>query len=325
MKLIIPDKFRGTLSAAEAASAISEGLGGKCLCLPMADGGEGTAAALPGLNVIESASVIGHGSPTHARHILHRSSYDLGSAIKKALETQTSDIYIAVGGTVTADGGTGMLQALGARFLDKHCHVIENPLCPQNINHIAYADFSSLESISARLYLLADVEASLTGPGLSALDFLRQKGAESSDIIIIRKALAHLQKICGGQSPYDGCGGGIGYALASLIGCRASLGAEFVLRHMPVDWSEINLVATGEGCIDHQSIGGKTVGCIIRECEKRKKTVVAFGGRVDSEITDSRCIEVSPKSPTLPNPEEAYAALREAAENWIKKQPFSFS
>ena len=77
MKLIIPDKFRGTLTAARAACAIAEGLGGECLCLPMADGGEGTAAAMPGKHVIESAAIIGHNSPLRALPLTQRSSYSL--------------------------------------------------------------------------------------------------------------------------------------------------------------------------------------------------------------------------------------------------------
>lgn len=319
MKLIIPDKFRGTLSAAEAARAISEGLGGDCLCLPMADGGEGTAAALPGFCVVESAAVIGHCSPISKQPILRRSSYNLGKAIRRALESDAEKVYVAVGGTATADCGAGMLQALGALFHDANGSRIFEALCPQTIRRIASVDLSPLQEIRGRLCLLSDVEASLCGLGLSALDFLRQKGASTKDAIIIKYALTHMQSLIGGESPYDGAGGGIGYALASAIGCEAYSGAEFVLDHLPVDWSRVELVATGEGSIDGQSLGGKVVGCILRKCEQMGIPAVAFGGRVAAEISDDRCVEVTPPTLGMPDHPTAYTLLTEAARQWAEK------
>ncbi|MDE5643682.1 MAG: glycerate kinase [Muribaculaceae bacterium] len=319
MNLIIPDKFRGTLTAAQAAQAISEGLGGDCLCCPMADGGEGSAEALPDLCVIESAKLIGHKSPLCGQSILQRSSYTLGLEIAEALSRHDGTVYIAVGGTVTADCGAGMLQALGAIFYDSCGRQISRQLCPDIIPEIHSMDISPLHGIAPRLHLLSDVKATLTGPGLSALDFLSQKGASDKEKSIISKALSHMKSIAGGKSEYDGAGGGIGYALAGILGCPSSLGADFILDHMNIDWSEVDLVATGEGCIDSQSLGGKTVGCILRKCKKMQKEAVAFGGRVAPEISDSRCVAVTPPSISAPDPATAYRLLVEAARNWAKK------
>lgn len=321
MKLIIPDKYRGTLTAAEAARAIAEGLGGECLCLPMADGGEGTAASLPGCSVIESSSVIGHGSGQAKLPLLHRSSYPLGTAIAHALSRDDSKICVAVGGTATADGGAGLLQALGVRFYDSAHKIIEQPLTPHIIADIAGADLSSadLHTLRQRLVILSDVEAGLTSGPLTALDFLQQKGADVADFPVITHSLQHLHELFGGSSPFDGAGGGIGYALAAVLGCRAALGAEYILGHLPVDWSKVELVATGEGSIDRQSLAGKVVGTVLEYCRQRNIPAVAFGGRISSDVTDERCIEVTPKDLPLPTPEAAYRLTVAAARSWAEK------
>ncbi len=321
MKLIIPDKFRGTLTAARAACAIAEGLGGECLCLPMADGGEGTAAAMPGKHVIESAAIIGHNSPLRALPLTQRSSYSLGSAIRNALDTRNDTIYVALGGTVTADGGAGLLQALGARFYSSDGSLMPQGATPDSISRIAHADLSDINTtlLRRRLLILSDVEAALTDGPLTALDFLPQKGATADDTKTIRHSLQHLHSLLGGTSPYDGAGGGTGYALAAVAGCRATLGAGYILDHLPVNWSRVRLVATGEGCIDKQSLGGKVVGSILRKCEKLQIPAIAFGGKIADGILDSRFIQVTPDGQPLPLPDHAYRLLREAARKWAKK------
>lgn len=321
MKLIIPDKFRGTLTAARAARAIAEGLGGDCLCLPMADGGEGTADAIPGKHVIESAAIIGHSSPLRALPITHRSSYSLGSAISTVLDTCDDTIYIALGGTATADGGAGLLQALGARFYSSDGSLMPPGATPDSICRIAHADLSDIDTalLRRRLLILSDVEAALTDGPLTALDFLPQKGATADDTKTIEQSLRHLHSLLGGTSPYDGAGGGTGYALAAVAGCRATLGAAYILDHLPVDWSRVRLVATGEGCIDKQSLGGKVVGSILRKCEKLQIPVIAFGGKIADGLLDSRCIQVTPDGQPLPSPDDAYRLLSEAARKWAKK------
>ena len=321
MKLIIPDKFRGTLTASRAARAIAEGLGGDCLCLPMADGGEDTAAALHGKLVIESAAIIGHSGPMRSLPVIHRSSYSLGNDIRSALATHDGTIYVAIGGTATADGGAGLLQALGARFYSSDGSLMQAGVTPETISHIAHADLSDIDTamLHRRLLILSDVEAALTDGPLTALDFLPQKGATADDTKIIERSLRHLHSLLGGTSPYDGAGGGIGYALAAVTGCRATLGAGYILDHLPVDWSNVRLVATGEGCIDKQSLGGKVVGSILRKCEKLQIPAIAFGGKIADGILDSRFIQVTPDGQPLPLPDHAYRLLREAARKWAKK------
>ena len=315
--LVISDKFRGTLTAAQASRAIADGLRRvwddccEYLVLPMADGGEGTAALLPDQPVVESAQWIGHScGDIVSEPVMQRSSAALGYAVNRMISGRGRAV-VAIGGTVTADGGAGMLSALGARFYDRR-HRLLTGLSPATLPLVCDIDLRPVQHLSRRIIALADVEASLTGPGLSALDFLAQKGASPDDASRIRLALNHLQQLAGGHSPYDGAGGGVGYALCSVLGCKGCLGAGYMLSELKVDWSRVALVVTGEGSIDSQSLGGKSVGTIIRHCDSRGIPVVAFGGRVSPEITDSRCVAVSPQG-AVPEPAEAARLLREAA------------
>lgn len=325
--LIIADKFRGTLSSLQASEAIAAGLrqvwGDRFdyRVRSMADGGEDTAAALPGLCVVESARHIGHGNAALTRlGIMERSSAPLGRAILQALQSQ-QPVAVAIGGTVTADGGAGMLAALGARFYDS-CGREVSRLCPATLPLIARTDLTATLALTQDLMpvpmVLSDVRATLTGPGLSALDFLSQKGATADDVGRISLALKHLQQVLGGSSPYDGAGGGVGYALCSVLGWLGCTGAGFILSQLDVDPGRLAMVVTGEGSIDHQSLGGKVVGTILDHFARLGTPVVAFGGRVAPELAaDPRLIAVTPPGP-LPSPTRAARLLSQAAADFAR-------
>lgn len=321
--LIIPDKFRGTLSSRVAGEAIAAGFrevwGERYhyLIRPMADGGEGTADIIADMEIIETAKFIGHQNACLLqRSILDRSSFLLGIALNQAMANNET-VTVAIGGTVTADGGAGMLAALGARFLDHRRRLIIDP-CPATILDVASIDLQPIKHLRKRITALCDVSATLTGPGLSALDFLKQKGATSEEAAVICRSLRHLHNILGGASAYDGAGGGIGYALCSVLGCKGILGADFILDRFDVDWKRIALIATGEGSIDKQSISGKLVGRILQRCTVSSIPGVAFGGKVDAELESERYIPVTPPG-YLPGPDEARQLLRMAAAEFARK------
>lgn len=182
MIIIAPDKFKGTLSASQAAEAIARGIrdagySGRILQCPMADGGDGTAGVLTPLLSAESHVVESH------LHIgpecfgalppMKRSSYAFGHAIAVALQNHTH-VYAAIGGTACCDGGAGMLQALGMHALHADGSIMTEPLTPDTLPSVTRVDCSALAGIGQRITVLADVRASLVpdpASRLSALDF----------------------------------------------------------------------------------------------------------------------------------------------------------
>ena len=291
MIIIAPDKFKGTLTADEAASAIaSEMLESAVVRLwPMADGGEGTAAAIArhlGLKrrsfagkdallapreveyftdgevaYIDSASTVGlqylrdrgiSYSPWKA------SSRALGEAIAFLFEAGHRKVVVGIGGTACCDGGEGLLNVL--------------PEIPPGKN----IDF------------LADVDVPLLPvepQGLSALTFMRQKGFCSDDEPVMTEKLSNMLHATGGRNdwPFAGSGSGIGYAL-TFLGARGMSGARYLLD-MYLDSctgaEDITMFVTGEGRFDCQSLAGKVTGTVIEEAERRGVACTVVAGSVD--------------------------------------------
>lgn len=326
MILIAVDKFKGSLTADEAAAAIADGLFAagireEVTICPMADGGEGTPDTVFGYPVIRSCDHIGWDNAGLVRKsILDRSSYALGEYLMHEYgpERQTggtaapainesSPGWIAIGGTITSDGGAGMLQALGMRFYDAEGREIATHITPRKLADVSKVEMSEEEREYwlKRLRALSDVEASLTGPGLCALDFAAQKGATPEDIETIRRGLKWFASLAasGKSSPIDGAGGGIGFAIASVLGCPYSNGAETILESKNIEWREFSLVITGEGRIDRQTGGGKVVDAVRRAAESHGVRCVAVGGYVIPELRSRNVFT------TISNPSEYNSSL----------------
>lgn len=292
MILIAPDKFKGTFTAAEICRLVAErlrkaGIEEPLTCRPLSDGGEGVASVFmpdgeplaPGVysdgsrRLVVSSEIIGHKAfENSGLPLMHRSSFVLGAAVDPRIPTA-----IAVGGTATADCGAGFLQALGARFFDHANRLISEPLTPSTLTQVFSADLSALGNYDIKGII--DVRASLTGPGLSALDFSRQKALPGEDLSDLKGALAHFSRIVGGESPWDGAGGGIGYALASVLKAPCFSGAEAAADTLNLDG--VNLVFTGEGKVDAQTTqGGKLVDAVYRRAAARGiPTLILYGCR----------------------------------------------
>ncbi len=305
MILIACDKFKGTLSASEAGEAIRRalrggGYSGEISVVAMADGGEGTAAALgaepdsalagvsvlPGgdVAVVESSTFVGRACFDFAtQNILDRSSFSLGRTVRSALESgRFKNILIGIGGTATADGGMGFLQGLGAEFRDAEGCTVSEPMTPRIImERMASMSFPGIGEWRKSICGLSDVRASLSGPGLSAMDFVRQKGAGPGETGIIRGALAKLQDIFPGvSSDFDGARGGLGFAIAYVLSAPCISGADYVLSHLDIDLSKVELIITGEGSVDRQTSGGKVVDAVNRFGRAHAIPVLSIGGRV---------------------------------------------
>ena len=264
------------------------------MCLkPLSDGGEGIASVImpeaveiaKGIysdparrysDLAVSSEIIGFEAFAGKNiPLMERSSFALGEAVRAYRE-----ISIAVGGTATSDCGAGFLQALGARFFDRQGKLISKPLTPRTLPTVASADLDTLQAY--RLSGIIDVTASLVAPPLSALDFARQKALEGECLDGLREALAHFQSVVGGSSKWDGAGGGLGYALASVCKAPCHGGAEAVIDSLDIDWSQINFVITGEGKVDRQTaLGGKLVDTLFRKATSLGIGTLVLYGAVD--------------------------------------------
>ncbi len=313
MIVIAPDKFKGTLTAHEAAKVIASAIPG-CydrIMLPMADGGEGTAQVLCqgsdwqrrdcyyvnrklGVAVINSSDVIGIGK---VPGVMSATSAPLGEKVKEILGSGYGKVVIGVGGTGTCDGGAGFLEVLSAG-----CHIRD------------YRD---------KIVGLCDVRVPLLASAgePSALMFAGQKGATDADIPLLRQRLASVEARFGaGISPWDGAGGGLGYAIASVLGAECHDGAEYVLRSYGIRWNDVSLVITGEGSIDCQTKQGKVVETICRVAAGHGVPVVAFGGTVIPEMRDIYNISTDEYYPDMPlNSETAAMRLGAAVKAYFAR------
>ena len=324
--LIACDKFRGSLTAREANAAIlegltSSGLAAEARALPIADGGEGTIDALEGhamtrrharvagafgepveadylydaeqrAAVIEMAAVAGHAA-THGKGYDpdRATSRGVGELIAAALDDGARHVTVAVGGSVTVDGGAGALMALGARYLDDAGEVIEVP-AGRTLARIASVDLSQLDPRTDRLaiVLAADVDNPLVGPNGAAAVFGPQKGVASEDVPGYDAALAHfdalLSEATGAEplanAPFAGAAGGMLVGLRAAATTTARDGFAVVAQHHQLEEAiaACDLVITGEGSLDAQSLSGKGPIAIARMAQAARRPAIAFAGRV---------------------------------------------
>ncbi|MFJ8542683.1 glycerate kinase [Streptomyces sp. NPDC093586] len=287
--------------------------------LPVADGGDGTVAAAVAAGferrevrvagplgdevtaafalrgdtaVVEMAEASGlQRLPAGVLAPLTASTYGSGELLRAALDAGARTIVFGVGGSATTDGGAGMLSALGARFLRED----GEPVAPGGggLADAASADLSGLDPRLAdvELVLASDVDNPLTGPKGAPAVYGPQKGASPEDVETLDAALAHFAKVLEGTvgaraaeyaaSPGAGAAGGIGYG-ALLLGARFRAGIEVmldVLGFAPA-LERAELVITGEGSLDEQTLHGKAPAGVAAAARAAGKEVVAVCGRL---------------------------------------------
>ena len=324
MRIVIAtDKFKGSLSAADAAQSLGRGI--KTASpntiieeIPIADGGEGTldAAIAAGFtkHVVAVAGPTGMpveaGFATRGREAvielaqasglallpdgnfdpLGATSFGTGQLIHAALDRGCTRIIVGAGGSANTDGGAGLLTALGAEFLDPTGTPIAR-------GGAALADIGSidLEGLdrrlrSTRFVLASDVDNPLLGPHGAAAVFGPQKGASKDEVKQLDHAMAHfagmLQAAIGpraakaARAAGSGAAGGTGYALMAVLAARCESGAGFVhgLTNFHDRLAGADLLITGEGRLDHQSLGGKAAVGTARAAISAGIPVVAVCG-----------------------------------------------
>ncbi|MDB0056241.1 glycerate kinase [Akkermansiaceae bacterium] len=316
MKVLIAcDKFKGSLSAIEACEAIAAGLPQhECELCPIADGGEGFVEAILGSTsgekvlaqcrdalgreVAAEYALLDDGSAViemsaasglwridePERDPLFSNTYGTGQLMRHAIEKGATRLLIGIGGSATNDGGVGMAEALGVTFKNADGKTIL-PV-PATFAEIASIDLSGILELPP-MTVACDVTNPLLGPSGATAIFGPQKGAQPEQLPQLEAALAHLTTLFDCQPDFPGAGaaGGLGFGLRHF--CKAELVSGFDLvaqaLHLAEKVAAADLVITGEGSLDAQSLDGKGPTGIAKLARAAGKEVIGIAGHVSEE------------------------------------------
>ena len=329
MKVVVAiDSLKGSLSSMEAGLAIKDGVlaakpDAEVIVKPLADGGEGTTDALiEGMNgkridltvtgpmhtpveayygylkdtntaVMEMASAAGITLvPDEEKNPLLATSYGVGEMIRDAMEKGCRNFIIGIGGSVTNDGGIGMLKALGIRFLDENGEDVGEG--GQALAKIARIDVSGLNPLlkECHIQVACDVNNPLCGENGSTYVYGPQKGVTEDMKKPLDEAMAHFAKVTSEtlkndnmNTPGAGAAGGLGYAFLAYIGATLTPGIELILNAVELEkeLSGADVVVTGEGRLDFQTAMGKAPVGVAKLAKKYDTKVIAFAGSVTKE------------------------------------------
>jgi glycerate kinase len=221
---------------------------------------------------------------------LEATTYGTGELLRAALDLGVTDLVLGIGGSATTDGGTGMASALGARFLD----AAGEPLPPGGaaLLRLEHVDTAGLDARVAkvRVTVAADVDNPLVGPAGAAAVYGPQKGATPEDVLLLDSALRRYARVLAADLGADlaevsgaGAAGGLGAGAIAFLGAELRSGIVLVLDligfHDALEGTD--LVITGEGKIDAQSLRGKAPVGVARAAAEQGVPVVALGGIVE--------------------------------------------
>ena len=245
-------------------------------------------------------------------------TFGTGQLIRDAVERGAKTILVGLGGSATTDGGIGMAAALGWKFLADDGRELE-PL-PGNLANLARID--SRDAITLpEIIAASDVQNPLLGPRGTAHVFAPQKGADANDIEALEKQLAHLADVVATdlevdfrETPGAGAAGAIGFGLLSFCGAKMQSGFDLVAHTLQIEEhiAACDLVITGEGRLDTQTLEGKGPAGIAALARKHGKPVLALAG----SITDDRIVgEIFTASlPIIDEPTTLADAMTRGAE-----------
>ncbi|KAM9861899.1 glycerate kinase [Leucobacter sp. BZR 635] len=345
-----PDSFKGSCSGDEAAQAMLLGAravygdAAEYVAIPLADGGEGTLDALLtawGVDAREARVHDALGRPRVARYgissdgatamieaaeanglpwvsdeplrPLEADNFGVGELVLDALDHGVTEILLSVGGSATNEGGTGILRALGVRFLD----AAGSDVTPgaRGLREIATIDASGLDprARAARWKIAVDVGFPLCGPEGAAAVFGPQKGASPADVAHIDAGLEHLATLLAARNdlpataytdrPGFGAAGGIPLTAVALLGADTVAGADLVSEAigLPALLASADLVLTGEGRLDSQSVNGKVVDLVART-RPAGVPLVVIAGTVELSAVECRAAGITAAFSIAPGP-----------------------
>lgn len=322
--LIVPDKFKGTLTARAAANAIARGWRSarprdSLSLLPMTDGGDGFGEVMSALleakihsiktvdaahrpitarwwresntAIIESATAIGLAQlPSGKFHPFTLDTSGLAAVIRAAARSGATRCLLGIGGSATNDGGFGLARALGWEFLDQTGQPITR-----------WTELTRLASLHPprrrrwfrQLIVAVDVQNPLLGPRGATRVYGPQKGLRPPDFKLAEACLKQLARVARrtfGQDfaavPGAGAAGGLGFGLQAFLGARPIPGFELFARHAALDrrLRTADLVITGEGAIDDSTLMGKGTGQLAERCRQLSIPCLALAGQISPRV-----------------------------------------
>ena len=378
MKIVIaPDSYKESMTALEVAQTIELGfqeiLPNAVYCLvPVADGGEGTVTAIIdataghyikkevtgplGDSVVALYGITGDGKtaviemaeasglalvPLSKRDPYITTSFGTGELILDALNQGVEKIILGIGGSATNDGGVGMIQALGGRFLDADGR--ELAFGGKALSELTTIDLSFIDArVNDCVFEVAcDVDNPLTGERGASVIFGPQKGASSEMVSILDAALYHYSRKILAYLNMDvnavkgsGAAGGMGAACVAFLQGNLRPGVDIVIEAVNLEAiiKDADLVITGEGKIDQQTCFGKTPIGVAKIAKKHQKPVIAIAGSLAEGYSEVYAHGIDAVFSVVSAPmslDEAYAAtplnLRQLARNiaWIYRAGFN--
>jgi glycerate 2-kinase len=333
MKIVIaPDSFKGNLTSLQVAKAIEKGVQrvlpkANCVKVPMADGGEGTVQSLVdamggkfvyrkvsgpdgvviraryGLLADKRTAVIemaeASGLPLIAeseRNPLTATSYGTGELIIDAINKGAQKIIIGIGGSATNDGGAGMAQALGVKFLDSRGREIRTPAAGGMLDRIADINMENIHVglKKCKIIVASDVDNPLCGKRGASYVFGPQKGATPAMVKRLDSNLNHFARLIKKRLNINvrslkgaGASGGLGAGLVAFAGAKLQSGVDIVMQatDFKSHLNKADLVITGEGRVDFQTAFGKTPAGIAKVAKKFKVPVIAIGGGLSDDAS----------------------------------------
>lgn len=295
----------------------------KVIVKPLADGGEGTVEALVSgmrgkietvvatgplgdkiessygiilekrLAIMEMASIAGITLLSlKQRNPLYTTTYGLGEMIKDAISKGCNNFIIGIGGSATNDGGIGMLQALGFDLLDKDGNQV--PLGARGLKDLVKIDDKNVlpELKKCQFKIACDVTNVLCGENGCSVVFGPQKGATSQMIKDMDQWLYNFANLAKKKYPHSdalvpgtGAAGGLGFAFLTFVKATLESGIDITLETIDLksDLKDVDVVVTGEGCLDRQSAMGKAPVGVAKMAKLYNKPVIAFAGSVTKE------------------------------------------
>ena len=328
--LFASDSFKGSLSSQKTAELLAKAareIFPDCQCdsIVVADGGEGTTAAVLAATNGKNLPVQVHGPlwesitsnygmldenravmemaaasglplvPEEKRDPRYTTSYGTGEMIADALRRGFRDISIAIGGSATNDGGIGCIRALGGKFLDENNQELKG--CGEDLMKIRKIDLSGLNPLikECKFTVMCDVTNPLCGKDGATYTFGRQKGATPEIQNDLEAGMCNYRDIIKEQFDLDmdnipgsGAAGGLGTALMVFLNGTLKSGIETVLDLVDFDehLKDVDIVVTGEGATDWQSVFGKVMQGVGVHCKKRHIPAVAIVGSMGSGAED---------------------------------------
>ena len=359
--VVAVDSFKGSLTSQEAGEAVKRGILRACpdaevTVFPLADGGEGTIDSIapfvggttktipvsdPLGRQIKASYILDPDSRTayiemakaagltllkeRERDPYLTTTYGVGELMKDAIASSAEKLVICIGGSATNDGGAGMLQALGAKLLDRDGNDIRHGAA--GLKDLCKVDLSELTGREISIVVASDVTNPLCGPDGASFVYGPQKGASQKACEQMDIWLKNYAEITG-FDPYEngtGAAGGMSFALKNILGAKLRSGAEIVMEITGAEdlIRDCDIVVTGEGRIDSQTLNGKAPFKVMKTALKYGKPVIGICGVTGDgyeECLKAGFTKIAPLIHPVMETSEAIVSVEETVERLFSNE-----